>query len=64
MTKTELYANLSEVREELSRGVRTSANYTAAHAINDWLETLADRDSFSYPDGRSSLRRATRLYVH
>jgi hypothetical protein len=25
--------------------VRTSANYTVAHAINDWLETLADRDA-------------------
>lgn len=43
-TKTELYAKLDEVRQELSQGVHTSATYTVEAGITEWLATLADRD--------------------
>jgi hypothetical protein len=41
-TKTEVYAKLGELREELAQGVRSSPNYMAGQAITDWLASLSD----------------------
>jgi hypothetical protein len=43
-TKTEVYAKLDELRQELSQGVHTSATYTVEAAITEWQAALADRD--------------------
>jgi len=42
-TKTEAYTKLGELRDELSQGVRSSASYSVAQALTDWLASLSDR---------------------
>jgi integrase len=43
-TKTDVYEKLTDLRQELSIGVRSSASYTVDSAVSDWLASLADRD--------------------
>jgi integrase len=43
-TKTEVYAKLAELRDELDQGVHSSRTYTVGEAVTDWLATLTDRD--------------------
>ena len=38
-TKTEVYARLAELRQELAQGIKSSATYTVRDVASDWLES-------------------------
>ncbi len=44
-TKTEMYERLSELRDELGQGIRSSATYTVENAVTDWLGSLVDKSA-------------------